>query len=204
MSEGAAIAITSPRVRAISFASAALVVILICLALIVLSRVVTQLEHAPIAGVQVEIVEREPPRRAPPPRTPPPGALSSNAPPSGTEIPLDRAMLARTLRCFGLRPGQPRPAECPPAAQEHLDAAGGDFRHAPGAIPEPFVQNSAQVAAGIPPPCIPGPTTFCARGGVVPQEASRSAEDVCLAGGIGPCTPPAFRPEDVVRLPHTE
>lgn len=218
MSEGAAIAISSPRVRAISFASSALVVTLICLVLLLLSRVVAQLEHTPISGVQVEIVTREEAPRQPARMRalPPPSGIAPTAPGAGTEIPFDQAMLARTLNCFRLRESEPRPPECPPATQADIESAGGFFptdRELDLLTNPPA--NSAQAFAGIPPRCVRGfsrvnPTRdsvalqFCRSGGLVPQETARAPEVVCEAGGIGPCRPPAFREEDVVRLPHTQ
>jgi hypothetical protein len=214
MTEDAVIHVSSARVRAISFALSAVLVFLAVLALFVVSRVVTLIEPAPIAVVEVEIIERQTPRRAPPRlHTPPPSGAASNAPAAVTDIPIDRAMLARTLNCFQVRRGQPRPPDCPALTPGEIEAAGGNFptdRQRELLANPP--QNSAQVFAGIPPPCPAGLSSapgmagvqFCARGGLVPQESARSAEVICESGGIGPCRPPAFRPEDVVRLRHTQ
>jgi len=54
---------------------------------------------------------------------------------------------------------------------------------------------------------LPGDTPgiqYCGGWGVTPPPPSRSAEQVCVEGGVGPCHPPPFRPEDVQRLGHTQ
>lgn len=213
MSDGAALSISTTRVRAVSLASGALVVALICAALLALSRVAAYLDQPP-AIILVEITPRSETRPAPArAQTPAQSRVAHTAAPAPTSIPVGREMFARTLHCFRLRAGEPRPPECPPPTQAQLETFGGNFptdRQLDLILNPP--QNTAQAFAGIPPSCIPGVSAapemagvqVCIRGGLVPQEASRSAEEVCRAGGIGPCTPPAFRAEDVVRLPHTQ
>lgn len=205
------------RWRAISFASSALILGALLALLIVTSRVTTYIDDWTAQGVTVEIEEQAPPpnvRAAQRPATPP----TYNAPTNSmlTPIPIGRDMLARSLSCLNRRP-EDRSADCPPtaAASSQPDYTGLYTMPLDPDAPAPVhldrIFTPAELATIMAePPCIPGLTlgsftvTHCSRIGFTPPPPSRSAEEICEAGFVGPCRPPPFRAEDVVRLTHTE
>ncbi len=205
-----------PRARAVSFVAAAALVALACALLLIVSRVVQYADDTS-AGVRVFIEEAPPPaqpqRRAGPP--PPRGGMQTvapDAPPTPTDLPVDRAMLARALNCFD-RLNHERSEDCP---REALEQEYGDVERMRRAYdPSPPRMSAYLTPSAVPPPCVRGVTTttlagdapavqYCGGWGITPPPPSRSAEEVCVAGGIGPCHPPPFRPEDVERLRHTQ
>jgi hypothetical protein len=136
---------------------------------------------------------------------------TTDAPPTPTPLPVDREMLARALNCFD-RLSRDRREDCP---REALEEEYGDSERTRRAYdPSPQRLRLVGVQRDVPPPCDPGFSAvtmgdgqgvqFCGRFGVTPPPPSRSAEQVCVDGGIGPCHPPEFREEDVVRLEHTQ
>jgi hypothetical protein len=206
----------SPRARALSFVAATSVVALICALLILVSRVAQYAENAN-EGVHVFIEEapqlqRPQTRSAPPPPRGGVRVAAPDAPPTPTELPVDHAMLARALDCFD-RLSRDRREDCPREALEQEYGDGERTRSAYDPSPRRLRLVGSQRA--VPPPCQPGVSAttleggapavqYCGRFGVTPPPPSRSAEEVCVAGGIGPCHPPEFREEDVVRLAHTD
>lgn len=203
------------RGRALSFIAAAGVVAFICALLLLLSRVVQYADQA-AEGVHVfieEAPEPQPQRRNAPP--PPPGGLRTatpDAPPTPTPLPVDREMLARALNCFD-RLSRDRREDCP---REALEQEYGDGERTRGAYdPSPRRLRLVGAQPAVPPPCQRGLSTvqmgtdgvgtqYCGGWGITPPPPSRSAEQVCVDGGVGPCHPPEFREEDVVRLAHTD
>jgi hypothetical protein len=203
-----------PRARALSFVAAAGVVALLCALLLLVSRVVQHADDT-ADGVHVFIEEAPPaPQRRNAPRPPPSGlrVAAPDAPPTPTPLPVDREMLARALNCFD-RLSRDRREDCP---REPLEQEYGDGERTRGAYdPTPRRLRLVGVQRDVPPPCTPGVSAttigdgapgvqYCGRFGVTPPPPTRSAEAVCVAGGVGPCHPPEFREEDVVRLAHTE
>ena len=210
------VAITvDPRMRALSFVAATGVIALLCFLMLVVSQVA---RYNDATNNSVRIFMEEAPRTAPPPAraSPPPrggvSVLSPDAPPTPTALPVDTEMLTRALACFE-RLNRDRPADCP---QEALEEAPGDrarTRRAYDISPERAAPPTYTM--GVDPPCqrgvstvmLPGDTPgiqYCGGWGVTPPPPSRSAEQVCVEGGVGPCHPPPFRPEDVQRLGHTQ
>ncbi len=203
----------SARGRTLAFAAAAGVVALACALLLFVSRVI-QYTDTSVNGVNVFIEEAPAPpqtRAAPPP--PPSGVrvASPDAPPTPTPLPVDVEILARALNCFD-RLSRDRREDCPREELEHED---GDTERTRRAFdPSPQRLRLVGVQRDVPPPCERGFSTvtmgdgqgvqFCGGWGVTPPPPSRSAEQVCVEGGIGPCHPPEFREEDVVRLRHTQ
>lgn len=202
------------RGRTLSFTAAAGVVALICALLLIVSRV-AQYGDETATGVHVFIEEAPPetrPRAAPPP--PPSGArvADPDAPPTPTPLPVDREMLARALNCFD-RLSRDRREDCP---REELEQEYGDGERTRRAYdPSPRRLRLVGAQRAVPPPCQQGfsavqmgadgaGTQFCGSWGITPPPPSRSAEQVCVDGGIGPCHPPEFRAENVVRLEHTQ
>lgn len=215
MSEATLIGGARLRLRAASVATSTAIVAFLCVLLLTLSRVTAYFDEAPVAGVEVEIAPREIERTTPARRATPPPQRTTNAaaPPTPTPLPVDREMLARALSCFdGL--DRERRADCPRPSDEQLalEAPGGNFPRVERNPRMALSQGERDVVAfmGVDPPCIPGVSTnglsvsYCQRFGIVPEPPSRSAEQICVEGGVGPCRPPPFRAEDVVRLPHTE
>lgn len=201
------------RGRTLSFAAAAGVVALICALLIIVSRVAQYADEA-TDSVRVFIEEAPPearPRAAPPP--PPSGARIANpdAPPTPTPLPVDREMLVRALNCFE-RLNRERREDCPREALEQEHGDGERTRRAYD--PSPQRLRLVGVQRDVPPPCERGFSAvtmgdgqgvqYCGSWGATPPPPSRSAEQVCVDGGVGPCRPPEFREEDVVRLAHTD
>lgn len=202
-----------PRMRALSFATAACLIALACSLMVIISRVT---RYSDDTERSVRIFMQEAPRPiAPPPaqRTPPSrSAIATDAPPIPTELPLDTAMLARAMACFD-RLNRDRPADCP---REALAEEPGDRERTRHAY-DPSPERSAPIVypMGVDPPCQRGFSAtrirdsnavgvqYCGTWGVTPPPPSRSAEEICVAGGVGPCHPPEFREEDVVRLDHT-
>lgn len=205
------------RVRAISFVSSALLVTLACTLLLLASRVTSYLDDQVVTGVDVLIEERPAPREVQR-QAPRAGAPTANtaAPPMLTDIPIGRSMLARTLACFDNLHPERRDAECPPVVPDtEFDQfarlpVGGDFAGPPPLRLERIFTPAELATLMVDPPCVPGMTInnfmvqYCTRFGVTPPPPSRSAEQVCIDGGVGPCLVAEFRPEDVVRLAHTE
>lgn len=207
-----------PRMRALSFLTAACVVALACSLMVIISRVA---QYSDDTDRSVRVFMQEAPRPvAPPARSTPPSPrdattrTAANAPPTATDLPIDTAMLAHALACFD-RLNRDRPADCPREALEEEPGDRARTRRAYDLSPERL---SAPIIypMGVDPPCQRGFSSvrmrdsnavgvqYCGGWGVTPPPPSRSAEEVCLAGGIGPCRPPEFREEDVVRLDHTE
>jgi hypothetical protein len=204
----------SARGRTLSFVAAAGVVALTCALLLLVSRVIQYADNAP-TGVHVFIEEapapQRPTRSAPPP--PPSGTriAAPDAPPTPTPLPVDGAMLARALNCFD-RLSRDRREDCP---REALEQEYGDVERTRRAYdPSPQRLRLVGVQRDVPPPCDRGfsavtmgdgqGVSFCGGWGETPPPPSRSAEQVCVEGGVGPCHPPEFREEDVVRLRHTQ
>lgn len=202
------------RGRTLSFAASAILITLLCAVMILVSRVVRLEEALTLQGVHVTIEDA--PR--PPPvdrRPPPPSSVRIAAPeatPTETLLPVDREMVARALSCFD-RLNRDRRADCP---DEPLEEEYGDVERTRRAYDPspPRISASIRPAMGVDPPCVRGFSTassgdavrvqYCGGWGITPPPPSRSAEEVCLAGHVGPCRPPAFREEDVVRLAHTD
>lgn len=204
----------STRGRTLSFIAAAGVVALACALLLLVSRVIQYADNTE-AGVRVFIEEAPPPsrpqRNAPPP--PPSGVriAAPDAPPTPTPLPVDREMLVRALNCFD-RLSRDRREDCPREALEQEYGDGERTRRAYD--PSPARLRLVGPTRDVPPPCDRGFSTvtmgdgqgvqFCGGWGETPPPPSRSAEQVCVDGGIGPCQPPEFREGDVVRLRHTQ
>jgi hypothetical protein len=198
------------RVRALSFAMSALIAAATCLLLIALSRVTAYIENLTSAGVEAELAPLESGRRQAPP---PLRTTDAAAAPTLTPLPVDRELLARTLDCYDTLRVDDRPAECPRFSDEHMAAARQGLLdpRLPRSPMQAFTRaEQAALFAGTDPPCVPGfsnsrlAVSYCARFGVRPPPPSRSAEEICLTEGIGPCTPPPFRAEDVVHLRRTQ
>ncbi|MCX7358682.1 MAG: hypothetical protein NT015_11175 [Alphaproteobacteria bacterium] len=197
-----------PRARALSFMAAAGIVTLACIALLLFSRVV---QYADTRDTSVHVFMTEEPRPAPPPRATPPAARI-NAPnplaaPAPTPLPVDSALLQRAMNCFN-RLNRDRPADCP---REALEEDPGDRERTRSAYdPTPRPAPPVEYPMGIDPPCDRGihltgaGIAGCVAFGITPPPPTRSAEEVCVAGRVGPCHPPEFREEDVVRLRHTD
>jgi hypothetical protein len=140
---------------------------------------------------------REPPPR---PRTAPIPPSAPRSPIPAAEPTIEAQMLARMLRCYDrLDPARAR--DCPPreAATDDWRASarlpvGGDF-----AEPEPLDLNDAFTVAEQRTLVMPRCEGVCVPVGPIPPPPSRSPEELCELGGIGPCHPPPFRPEDVRR-----
>lgn len=198
------------RRRAAAFALATLVVG----ATLVLILLITWRSHmtGPADdGVRTWVENATKPRPPPPPaHAPPPrGAVPAMG------IPSDRAseaVLAQMLVCFG--PDRDKHPECTPHWGDPRFAASGPpissaGRYAPPPVTRVLVTPSRPAWQGIPDdPCAPGAqgggaVTLCARF-PDPPPPSKSPEELCEAGLIGPCHPPAFRPEDVVHRQHTD
>ncbi|MEZ5956739.1 MAG: hypothetical protein R3C27_05940 [Hyphomonadaceae bacterium] len=204
----------SVRGRTLSFAAAAGVVALACALLILASRVI-QYADTSANGVHVFIEEappQHPTRTAPPP---PQGGVRIAAPdalPTPTSLPVDVEILARALNCFD-RLNRDRREDCP---REELEHEYGDTERTRRAYdPSPPRLRLVGAQRAVPPPCQQGfsavqmdaggvGTQFCGSWGETPPPPSRSAEQVCVEGGVGPCHPPEFREEDIVRLAHTQ
>lgn len=197
-----------PRARALSFTAAAGVVVLTFAALLLFSRVV---EYADTQDASVHVFMAEAPRPAPPPRAsqPAPRIETPNAigVPTPTPLPMDGALLQRAMNCFN-RLSRDRPADCP---REALEQESEDRERTRRAYdPTPRRAPPVEYPMGIDPPCDrgihvgPAGVSGCVGFGVTPPPPTRSAEEVCVAGGVGPCHPPEFREEDVVRLRHTQ
>lgn len=194
--------------------AAAGVVALACALLLLVSRVMQYADNSP-SGVHVFIEEAPPPQR--PARNapqPPPGGVriaTPDAPPTPTPLPVDREMLARALNCFE-RLSRDRREDCPREALEEEHGDTERTRRAYDLSPQRLRLVGAQ--RDVPPPCDRGfsavtmgdgqGVSFCSGWGETPPPPSRSAEQVCVDGGVGPCHPPEFREEDVVRLRHTQ
>lgn len=121
-------------------------------------------------------------------RTPSAAASTPGAPTVEAE------MLARMLACFDRR--RDRDPNCPrePAPQDRRSpqiAVGGDFAQPP---PVDFdaIYTTAELRTLVMPSCMRDGSNVCIRFGVRPPPPSRSAEEVCQDGGIGPCRPPPF------------
>jgi len=202
-----------PRARALSFVAAAVIVVLTVAALLIFSRVI---EYAETQDTSVHVFTGEEPIPAPPPRTTPPTsrihAPNPIAAPTPTQLPVDGALLQRALTCFD-RLNRDRPADCP---REALEQDPGDRERTRRAYdPTPPRAPPVEYAMGVDPPCqrgismveMPGNgagVQYCGGWGVTPPPPTRTAEEVCVRGGVGPCHPPAFREDDVVRLAHTD
>jgi hypothetical protein len=197
------------RVRALSLASSAAIVVGACLSLVLASRVTTYFDDPGIRAVVVEMNERPAPtRRSAPPRAPT-SRQDAAATPVLTPLPVGREMLARTLSCLHRR-AEDRPADCPPVANGAPDFIGSSQLPIGGEAESGVDLNQIFTPAElrtlrVDPPCVRGltATSGCIAFGITPPPPTPSPIEACEAGGIGPCRPPEFRPEDVIRLPHT-
>ena len=196
-----------PRARVLSLLAAAGVVALAVTALLLFSRVI---EYADTRDTSVHVfiseASRPAPRRVAPP-APRVDAPNPIATPTPTPLPVDGALLQRALNCFN-RLNRDRSADCP---REALEEDPGDRERTRSAYdPTPRPAPPVEYPMGIDPPCDRGihltgaGIAGCVAFGITPPPPTRSAEEVCVAGGIGPCHPPVFREEDVVRLRHTQ
>lgn len=213
MGEDTATHLANWRVRAATLLAGACIVVATCVLLVWLSHVVALEDGRAAPGVEVLLSPRiaAPRQRAPRSPAPQTAATSDVTAPTTTALPVGQAMLARTLSCAHPRPDR-RPADCPPSVQQEADAqvqlpVGGDF-----APPEPLRLDRAFTVAEratlLTPSCkrdgAGGMVSVCMSVGPTPPPPTRSPEEICDAGGIGPCHPPAFREEDVVHLAHTQ
>lgn len=206
------VAITvDPRMRALSFLVATGVIALLCSLMLVVSQVAC---YSDGSDNSVRIIMEEAPRPAPPPPSrpsPPPrnglAVLSPDAAPTPTTLPVDTQMLARAMACFD-RLNRDRPESCPREALEEERGDRARTRRAYDISPERAPP--VEYPMGIDPPCDRGihltgaGIAGCVAFGITPPPPTRSAEEVCVAGGVGPCHPPPFRPEDVQRQDHTQ
>jgi len=196
---GESVVLADWRVRALAQAGACALCAAFCALLVLASRVALTPERA-VSGVEV-FFERPPEHElARPPQARParPGA-SAPMPALSTAPSADAAMQAQLLRCF-VRPGQPRPPNCPsdPPPEDWRRPQlpmGGEY--APP--PEPdmdAIYTRAERDTLVMPSCIRDKTSgACMRFGQRPPPPSRSAEQICRDGGLGgPCVPP---PEQV-------
>lgn len=203
---------TGWRLRGATLTASALVVLSICAMLWWFSRVIASYDAPPVTGVEVSLVRPTPPRpqtrRAPPP--PATRASAAVAPSTETTLPVGGAMLSRTLACADPHPER-RPADCPRSAEPRFGAAP-QYAPSEGFGEDPLRLNRgytiAEQATLLTPSCRrdggpPGMVSVCATIGRDPPRPSRSAEEICEAGGIGPCHPPEFRADEVVRGAHT-
>ncbi|MFT3727522.1 MAG: hypothetical protein QM759_06855 [Terricaulis sp.] len=163
------------------------------------------------AGVRTYIEQRRKPPPLPSPAHAPPRSAAFPAIGTPSDIPSDAA-LAQSLVCFG--PDRDKHPECAVHwSDPRLTNSGGPISNAGAFAPPPTTRvlttASRPAWQGIPDdPCAPGNTgegaiTVCV-GFPDPPPPSRSPEELCEAGRIGPCHPPAFRPEDVVHTQHTD
>lgn len=198
MSDGAS---TSVRLRALSFGLSLGLFALFAALLMISSRTLAPYEHA-ARGVDVIMI----PREAETPQTAqrrraPQGRPSPTIPDANSEA-ANRAALAQMLAC--LRPRTQRPSWCPRETSAEAPRTelpvGGDF-HQPPRIDRERIYTRAELATLVMPPCEAG----CVAIGPPPPPPSRSAEQVCEDANLGgPCRPPPFREEDVVRQRHSD
>lgn len=197
--------------RSVTLTASALVVLGVCAMLWWFSRVIAAYDAPPVAGVEVTLArpspQRTPPRHAAQPTE---ATRTSTVPAAETTLPLGAAMLARTLSCADPHPER-RPADCPASATPRFGAAP-QYPPSEGFGEDPLHLNRgysiAEQATLLTPSCKrdggpPGMVSVCATIGRDPPPPSRSAEQVCEDGGIGPCHPPQFRADEVVRQAHT-
>ncbi|WP_395644735.1 hypothetical protein [Terricaulis sp.] len=199
------------RLRSATLVASALIVASACVLLWWFSRVIAAYEAPAFTGVAAS-VERPAPPRLQARRTAPPPAVRSNAavPVSETTMPVSAAMLARTLACTDTHLER-RPVNCPRSAEPHWGEAPAvapstGFGEDPLRLDRGY--SVAERATLLTPSCRrdggpPGMVSACMTIGRDPPPPSRSAEEICETGGIGPCHPPAYREEDVVHLAHT-
>ena len=182
----------------------AVIVVAACVGLYLASRQLMRTDGG-TAGVEVFLAPKpETPHPPPPPRTATtPGAVASYAAPQPNADPV----LAQMLTCFSThrREHTECPQPPPPTEFDHFGRipAGRDF-----ARPEPLDRNTLyspgeQMTLAPPIPCMTdiGPAMACAHVTPDPPPPSRTAEQICDAGGIGPCRTPPFVPP--IRAPHT-
>jgi len=212
------LAVADRRVRAASFGASFCVVAMACLVLLINSRAIVFLEGPAIQAVGVQAEARTRPRPiAPPTRATGIATTNTTAPPTATALPVTREILAHVQACSNPHT-EDRPADCPQMAlpqnwRSQRLPVGGDF-YEPPAVDLSQAFTRSELALANPPPCHIGfsSTTignasavqYCQHTYPDPPPPSRSAEEVCEAGLIGPCHPPAFREADVVRLAHTQ
>ncbi len=189
------------RLRAASRAGAVLACAALAALMVAVSSSVILLER-PIGAIEV-VIEQAPP--APPPDQPnrrvspsAPTAAYNGAAPATPSI--DAAMGAQLLRCV-VRPGQPRPADCPREAEPEdwrrpsLPVGGNQAPREPSAEMNALYSRLEQTPAPMP-SCIRDKThNVCIRIGQRPPPPSRSAEQLCEEEGLGgPCALPPDRP----------
>jgi len=211
--------IADRRVRTASFGASICLVALACTILLINSRAIVFLEGPAIQAVSVQVETRAaPPRPAAHARASGVATTNTTAPPTATAIPVAREILEHVQACSNPR-AEDRPANCPHLAlpqdwqQSQSLPVGGDFYQPPPVdLSRAFTRS--ELALANPPPCHIGFSSvamgngsgvqYCQHTYPDPPPPTRSAEEVCDAGGIGPCHPPAFRPEDVVMARHTD
>jgi hypothetical protein len=213
------LAIADRKVRAASFGASLCFVALACTILLINSRAIVFFEAPAIQAVSVQVETRTPPR--PIPRARPSGVAttSATAPPTATALPVAREILEHVQACANPH-AEGRPADCPHMAlpqdwqQSERLAVGDDF-YEPPAIDLSQAFTRAELATiSNPPPCHIGLSSttienasavqYCQHTYADPPPPSRSAEEVCEVGLIGPCHPPAFRPQDGLLAQHTD
>jgi hypothetical protein len=213
------LSIADRRVRTASFGASICLVALACTVLLINSRAVVFLEGPAIQVVSVQVETRTPPNTGAHARRSGVATTSTTAPPTATALPVAREILARVQACASPH-AEDRPANCPQDAsaqdwqQSQRLPVGGDFYQPPYVDPRQVFSRAELATIANVPPCqvgfhaaVIGPAVamqYCARPLPDPPLPSRSAEEVCDAGGIGPCHPPAFRPQDIVMARHTE
>jgi hypothetical protein len=192
--------------RAASFAlSTALIALALTAALLVSWRLKS--EHAVENTVRLVIDQEAKPPPAPPSRRPPPSVRApATGTPTATDIPSQQG-LAQALVCFG--PNRRDHPECLDLANPALAASGPPISTAGHYAPPPSTRvlttADRPIWQGIPPdPCAPGGHGQVCFRFPDPPPPSHSPEEICEAGLIGPCHPPAFRPEDVVHKAHSD
>jgi hypothetical protein len=202
------------RVRTASFTASALLVLLAGALLVLASRAIVTLEAPAIQGVRVTIE----PRRPPPPVSAihrAPSSIAARGTPTLTPLAVGPDVMARVQSCLSPHV-EDRPADCPQdiAPQDWRQSqqlpVGGDFnRPSPTNLDQAFTRAELNARA-VPPPCQLGVhgagagVEYCQHIYPDPPPPSRSAEEVCEAGRIGPCHPPAFRESDVIHQRHTD
>jgi hypothetical protein len=204
--------ILGPRRAQMRAATFALSALLICLTLTAILLITwrTHANNPADQGVRTWIEEAPKPKPLPAPVHAP---LQRGAVPAAgnqSDIP-SSAVLAQMLTCFDA--DRERHPECGPRwSDPELAPSGPPISTAGPFSPPPvtrvLVTPSRPAWQGIPDdPCAPGGQPQGVTACIAfpdPPPPSKSPEEICEAGLIGPCHPPAFRPEDVVHHQHTD
>jgi hypothetical protein len=176
--------------------------------LVLASRVAGDFNDPAIEGVYATIEERPRPQARARQPLPTPRSSDPGAAPAFTPAPVDRAMLARSLACLRPRAAE-RPPTCPPLSEPPRGGSfelpvGGDFAQ-PEELDLNEVYTPAELRTLVTPSCRrDGGGGACIPVGPPPPPPSRSGEELCEAEGVGPCSPPPFREEDVRPRQHTQ